>query len=410
MSERNVFFADSTVPHGAPEAAMGELLDDVQRRGASDLFMASDETEITISYRHLGIVRPLYVVPREQGVRWISYVKAICGIPIDNRYKPCEGRWIRQQSNGRKIDLRINTIPTLFGEDVCIRLLERDSQLRSLEGLGLMRPQQSNLMALLHSPGGLILVTGPTSSGKTTTLYACLQYLNDGKRKINTIEDPIEYSVQGIRQSQINPAQGIDFNDLLRSVLRQSPDIIMIGEIRDPLTAQTAVRAANSGHLVFATLHSPTACGAIHSMMNLDVQPHFFASSIRGVLAQRLLRTLCPHCKVAHDMSEVPMDLGKLHKYLTGDEGNRFYSSNGCSHCGHTGYTGRTGVFEVLNITPRLRDMILERRKSGDLEEHAVTEGFIPFQDSGLFKVAQGVTNAEELIRVVPTEILGTDA
>jgi type II secretory ATPase GspE/PulE/Tfp pilus assembly ATPase PilB-like protein len=394
---------------GTPEEAMGRVLDHVNKLGASDLFIATNETDVSLSVRHLGIVRLLDRAPREMGVRWISYLKASSGIPLDTRFRPNEGRWLREHPDGRKTDLRINTIPTLYGEDVAIRLLDRDSSLRQLHNLGLMQPQFNSMLALVQAPGGLVLVTGPTSSGKTTTLYGCLQQINDGRRKINTIEDPIEYAVEGIRQSQVNPAQNVDFNDLLRSVLRQAPDVIMIGEIRDPITAQTAVRAANSGHLVFATLHAPTACAAMHSMLNLDVQPHFFASSLRGVIAQRLVRTLCTDCKVAYDLSAAPVTFAGLQKWLPQGQGTQFHSATGCPTCGFSRYSDRIGVFEVLTVTPALRDMILERRKSSDLERMAISEGFIPFHDSGLFKVAEGLTDPEELLRTVPTEILGTE-
>jgi type II secretory ATPase GspE/PulE/Tfp pilus assembly ATPase PilB-like protein len=263
------------------------------------------------------------------------------------------------------------------------------------------------LIAMLHSPGGLILVTGPTASGKTTTMYAGLHYLNDGSRKINTIEDPIEYAVDGIRQSQVNPQIEVDFPELLRSVLRQSPDVIMIGEIRDMVTAQTAVRAANSGHLVLATLHAPTAAGAVQSMLNLGVQPHFFASSLRGVIAQRLVRTLCPKCRVGLDLSEAPMTFDDVRPWLGQYDGRQLFTATGCDQCGKSGYAGRTGVFEVLNVTPTIRRLVNAHAPSKELEQQAVGEGMFEFRRAGLLKVAQGQTNTEEIVRVVPAEYLG---
>ncbi len=406
-SEAVVFVADENGQPPPVEEAVSTLLDEASLMGASDLFLASTEDGLDISVRHLGVVRSLRTVTNEDGRRWLARIKILSNIPIDNRRRPNEGRWLHERTDGHKLDIRVATIPTLHGEDFALRLLERDTTLQRLDGLGLDRQGLQSLTAMLHAPGGLILVTGPTSSGKTTTLYACLHYLNDGTRKINTIEDPIEYAVEGIRQSQVNPAIDVDFPELLRSVLRQSPDVIMIGEIRDAVTAQTAVRAANSGHLVLATLHAPTASGAVQSMLNLGVHPHFFASSLRGVLAQRLVRTLCPVCRVAYDLSEAPLTFEDVKPWLDDDQGRQLYTANGCDSCKKTGYAGRTGVFEVLNVTPTLRRLINENVVSKILEQHAVADGMIEFRRAGLLKIAQGTTNIEEVVRIVPAEYLG---
>ena len=402
-------FKPADLARHTPEAAVGELLDYAADLNASDLFFAANEQEIVVSVRHLGIIQRVARADLEQGRRWMLHIKALAGIPLDVRRRPNEGRWLRDHGDGRKTDLRISTIPTLHGEDFCIRLLQRESGLRKPEGLGLVRQQYGELLAMLNAAGGLILVTGPTASGKTTTLYACLQYLNDGRRKINTIEDPIEYAVEGIRQSQVNPVMKVDFPELLRNVLRQSPDVIMIGEIRDPVTAQTAVRAANSGHLVFATLHAPTAAGVVQSMLNLEVHPHFFASCLRGIIAQRLVRTLCPKCKVAHDLSESPLTFGEVERWLEPGQAHQFYSAPGCGDCRNSGYTNRMGVFEVLNVTPGVRKQISHSASTRDIERQAIGEGMIEFRRSGLLKIAQGVTSTEEIIRVVPAEYLGVE-
>jgi general secretion pathway protein E len=389
------------------EEAVAAMLDEASYMGASDLFLATTETGVDVSVRHLGIVRRLKEISRDEGRRWLASIKVLADIPIDNRRRPAEGRWLRERPDGHKLDLRVNTIPTLHGEDFAIRLLERNSVLQRLDGLGFTQHVLPNMTAMLYSPGGLILVTGPTSSGKTTTLYAALHYLNDGTRKINTIEDPIEYAVEGIRQSQVHPQLEVDFPELLRSVLRQSPDVIMIGEIRDIVTAQTAVRAANSGHLVLATLHAPTAAGAIQSMLNLGVHPHFFASSLRGVIAQRLVRTLCPQCRVGLDLSEAPLTFEDVKPWLGEYDGRQLFTATGCDHCKRTGYTGRTGVFELLEITPNLRRLINALAPAKELEQEAIAEGMFEFRRAGLLKVATGQTNTEEIIRVVPAEHLG---
>jgi general secretion pathway protein E len=405
--EAVVFVADENGQAPSVEEAVSALIDEASLMGASDLFLASTESGLENSVRHLGVVRRLRTVAMEDGRRWLARIKILANIAIDNRRRPNEGRWLHERADGHKVDIRVATIPTLHGEDFALRLLDRDTNLQRLDGLGLERQGLHSLTAMLHAPGGLILVTGPTSSGKTTTLYACLHYLNDGTRKINTIEDPIEYAVEGIRQSQVNVPIDVDFPELLRSVLRQAPDVIMIGEIRDAVTAQTAVRAANSGHLVLATLHAPTASGAVQSMLNLGVHPHFFASSLRGVLAQRLVRTLCASCRVAYDLSEAPLTFEEVKPWLDDGQGRQLYTANGCDTCKKTGYGGRTGVFEVLNVTPTLRRLINENVASKILEQHAVADGMIEFRRAGLLKIAQGTTNIEEVVRVVPAEYLG---
>jgi type II secretory ATPase GspE/PulE/Tfp pilus assembly ATPase PilB-like protein len=393
----------------APEEAVGRLVDHSARLPVSDLFFNTNENHITVSGRHLGLLRLLTIMPLELGRRCMAHIKAVAGMDVAERRRPLDGRWIRQRNGEPTIDLRISTIPTLYGEDFTLRLLIRNSQLLALEELGLMRKDFNQLYSLLNSPSGLILVTGPTGAGKTTTLYACLTYLNNGERKINTIEDPIEYAMEGIRQSQINPKIDVDFPDLLRAVLRQAPDVIMVGEIRDPITAETAVRAANSGHLVLATLHAPVAAGAIQSMLSLGVHPHFLSSSLRGVVAQRLIRTLCPACKLSFDLSMAPHTFDDVKPYLEPGEGHLLFAAKGCRECHMAGYSGRTGVFEVLPISREIRRLIFEKATTQLIRKKAVEEGMVEFKHTALLKVAKGQSSAEEVLRVVPTEFLGLD-
>ncbi len=392
-----------------PEEAVARLLDHAARLMVSDLFFVANENHVGVSGRHLGLLRLFTVMPLDLGRRCMAHVKALAGMDVAEKRRPQDGRWIRERKGQPKIDLRISTIPTLYGEDFTLRLLVRESQLMELEHLGLLRRDLNQLLSLLNSPSGLILVTGPTGAGKTTTLYACLTYLNNGERKINTIEDPIEYAVEGIRQSQINPRIDVDFPDLLRSVLRQAPDVIMVGEIRDSKTAETAVRAANSGHLVLATLHAPVAAGAIQSMLSLGVHPHFLSSSLRGVVAQRLIRTLCPDCKMTFDLTMAPHTFDEVKQWLEPGEGHLLYAPKGCPKCLMTGYTGRTGVFEVLAINREIRRLIFERKTTQEIRQKAMDEGMMEFKQSALLKVARGQTSAEEVLRVVPTEYLGLD-
>ena len=399
----------------SPEGAITQLVRHAARIGASDLFVSAGGDHVTVQMRHLGIVRPLCVLPLEQGRRCLAHVKARAEMDTSERRRPQDGRWLfpideeeaESDSPGAgRIDLRISCVPTLHGEDLAVRLVPHNHQHLVLEQLGMMPSQLDQYRSMLQSPGGLILITGPTGSGKTSTLYSSLIRLNDGTRKINTIEDPIEYAIEGVRQSQVNPAISLGFSELLRSVLRQSPDVIMVGEIRDPETAQTAVHAANSGVLVFATVHAPAAPTAVQSMRNLGVHPHFLAASLRGVVAQRLARTFCPECRTTVDLGDAPGVFDEVKPLLAGDEGRTLYAAGGCNACAMTGYVSRTGVFEVMPATASLRDLIADARPARELRDKAVRDGMIQFRQAALVKVAQGRTSIEEVFRVIPTEHL----
>jgi type II secretory ATPase GspE/PulE/Tfp pilus assembly ATPase PilB-like protein len=391
----------------SPEQAVATLIDFAADLNASDLFFVCNEDEVAVMVRHLGIFRQLTTLPVELGRHCMGHIKAEAGLDHAEHRRPQDGRWLHERPGKPKIDLRINTIPTLYGEDFSLRLLIRDAHLLDIDNLGLLDQERDQLLELLHSPSGLILVTGPTGSGKTTTLYAALNHLHDGERKINTIEDPIEFALSGARQAQVNHHLKVDFPELLRSVLRQAPDIIMIGEIRDSVTAATAVRAANSGHLVLATLHAPISTGAIQSMLGLGVPPHFLGESLRGVLAQQLVRTLCPECKRSFDLSHWPAIFDDVKTWLKPGEGELLYAANGCRACHMTGYAGRTGVFEVLPITPNLRRMILAGDSCQKIRENAIDHGMIEIRQAAMIKVARGQTSSEEVLRVIPSEYLG---
>ncbi|HZL90494.1 MAG TPA: ATPase, T2SS/T4P/T4SS family, partial [Pirellulaceae bacterium] len=329
MSTQSIDFRPTALADLEPSQALTAIIEQAAELRASDLFLMSEESALTVAVRRLGHVERFASVPRDQGRQLISYLKAQAGIDIAERRRPQEGRWIFDRPEG-PIDLRINIIPTLHGEDLSARLLDRKFGLKKLDDIGLTRGDYTKVTALLTSPSGLILVTGPTGTGKTTTLYACLQHLNNGTRKINTLEDPIEYQLTGVRQSQVNSKLGVDFADMLRHVLRQAPDVIMIGEIRDEETANTAVRAANSGHLVLATMHAPVAAGAVQSMRALGAHPFFLSSSLLGTIAQRLVRVLCPSCRVAYDISESPETFAEIRDLLEPGLGSFIYGPSGC--------------------------------------------------------------------------------
>jgi type II secretory ATPase GspE/PulE/Tfp pilus assembly ATPase PilB-like protein len=386
----------------SPELAMALLVDHAVRIGASDLFLLSGERDVRVSVRQLGIVRQIARMSNEQGARCMFHVRAAAGLKYDERRKPQDGRWVRHRQGGPSIDLRLNTMPTLHGESMAMRILIRDSKLLSLESLGLAHPQLGMLMSWLQSPSGLVLVTGPTGAGKTTTLYACLQHLNDGRRKIHTIEDPIEYAVDGLLQSQVDDLNGPDYRQLLRAVLRQSPDVVMIGEVRDAMAAETAVRAANSGQLVFATLHAPVAVGAIQSLLGMGVHPHFLCSSLLGVIGQRLVRTLHPETKLRIDLNHAPQTLAEVQPWLEPGQGKFVYAAAEDAGADE-GYQGRCGIYELLNMSPALADLISASRPSSEISRKAIEDGMLDFRRASLIKVAQGATSFDEILRVVPT-------
>jgi type II secretory ATPase GspE/PulE/Tfp pilus assembly ATPase PilB-like protein len=388
-----------------PERIVPELIEHAARLHVSDLYFTTEEDAVQVSARHIGVQRSLARLDAEIGRRCISYVKTMADMNISERRRPMDGRWLFNRGSGHRLDLRINTLPTLHGEDCTLRILDQEYRLLMLDQLGLDPALHNQLLRLLSNPNGLLLVTGPTETGKSTTLYACLSHLNNGERKINTIEDPIEYSLKGIRQSQINGKIGLGFDEMLRGVLRQAPDVIMIGEIRDPETARTAVRAAASGHLVLSTLHAPIASQAVHSMLRMDVHPHLLATSLLGVISQRLLRTLCPRCRQSFEVPSQRL-YEDIRERLLPNEEERLFGPVGCDECHGTGYAGRTGVFEMLRVGPEMRRMIDERATSHALRQKALEEGMTEFRHSALLKVARGETGIEEIIRVMPAEYL----
>ncbi|MCC5829215.1 MAG: type II/IV secretion system protein [Phycisphaeraceae bacterium] len=401
MEERSAELENLT-----PEEAVAALLDAASDMNASDLFLESNVDNVSIAVRHLGIIHPFANLSNAHGRRFISHIKAVAEMDVAERRRPLDGRWLVFTRGGDKLDLRINTIPTLHGEDLAIRILECDHALLTIDQLGLIRAQRTAIVQLLNRPSGLVLVTGPTGSGKTTTLYSCLQTLNDGKRKISTIEDPIEFEVDGFRQSQVNQKLQLDFPELLRSVLRQAPDIIMIGEIRDRITAETAVRAANSGHQVFATLHAPVAASAVQVMLSLGVNTHFLASALVGVVAQRLVRVLCPDCRVAVDVSDSPYTFDDIRPWMEEPDNHHLYAPGGCEKCYGTGYIARTAVFEVLTVQGKVKRQIAEQAEARQIEATAVDQGMIEFRRAALLAVANGTTSTEEILRTVPFDYL----
>lgn len=385
-----------------PREALEVLLKYAAQRKASDLFFQPSDSYYTISTRQLGSIRRVVMVSKELGSQLVNLVKSSAGMELSEHRHPLDGRWA-YQIDGKPFEFRINSMGTLFGEDLVLRLLPTGEECLPLEKLGLVGNQFSDLRTMLASRSGLLLVTGPVGAGKSTTLYACLDYLNDGSRMIITLEDPVERVIKGIRQSQVQPKIGLGFLELLRGVLRQSPDIIMIGEIRDEETAQTAVRAASSGHLVLATLHSPLAVGAIQSMLAFGVNPFFLSNSLVGVIAQRLIRTLSPTTRKMYDVSHSPETFKDVREYLEMGQGNVIYGPDENDPDSEGGYVALTGLFEVLTINRTIQNLIAENATEADLHRAGLNRGMLDFSRAALLKTAQGITGVEEISLVVPT-------
>jgi type IV pilus assembly protein PilB len=321
----------------------------------------------------------------------------MAGMDIAEKRIPQDGR-MRMTFEGRTVDFRISTLPAIFGEKVVLRILDRANALTTVDQLGLSAKTKESLLSLSHRPYGMVLVTGPTGSGKTTTLYSLLGEINSIDKNIITLEDPVEYSLPGISQVQVNTKTGLTFAAGLRSILRQDPDVIMVGEIRDPETAQLAVQAALTGHLVFSTLHTNSASGAVARLTDMKIENFLLTSSLAGVVAQRLVRKLCPNCRRPYRLSnEMAEKLG-----ISERSGDEFYRAVGCNMCRQLGYQGRIAVHEVITVGPRLRECINRGHASeDDIEATAVEEGMIIIKKDGVNKALEGLTTLEEVMKAV---------
>ena len=363
---------------------------------ASDIHVEPFEKDIKVKYRIDGILHEMSPPPKRLQPAMVSRIKIMADMNIAERFVPQDGHISFNTARG-KIDLRVATVPTVFGECVVMRILDRATAMIGLEHLGLNKSYQKQLDHLLHRPHGIILVTGPTGSGKTTTLYAALNRIYTPGKNIITIEDPVEYQLDGINQIPVNRKRGLTFANGLRAIVRQDPDIIMIGEIRDRETADIAIRSALTGHLVFSTLHTNDAPGAVSRLLDMGVEAYLLASSLQAVLAQRLVRTICPHCKEAHKPeAEILQRIGPDHANGNGGE---FFRGKGCRNCRQTGYIGRLGIFELLQVTPAVRQSIVRRAPAAEIGA-AGSEDHKPMREDGFHKAAEGITTLEEVLRV----------
>ncbi len=366
---------------------------------ASDIHIEPFENNVKIRYRIDGSLNELEPLPKRIQAAVISRIKIMSRLNIAERRLPQDGR-IKLRVSGRDIDLRISTMPTIYGESIVMRILDRSSALIVLEHLGFPELTLDSYKELINIPYGMILVTGPTGSGKTTTLYASLNQINSPDKKIITIEDPIEYQIEGINQIQVNPKIGLTFANGLRHIVRQDPDIVMVGEIRDIETADIAIQSALTGHLVFSTLHTNDAPGAVARLLDMGVENFLVSSSLIGVLAQRLVRVICQSCKEPFTPQQEIIDKIELPDIHT-----TTYYGTGCDKCRYTGYSGRTGIFELMSMTEEIRQMVLEKSSADNIRQKAVSEGMLLLRKCGWQKVAQGITTIEEVLRVTQEDI-----
>lgn len=365
------------------------------QEGATDIHVEPEERLVRNRYRVDGILRQGPDVPKELQGAVIARLKVMANLDIAESRLPQDGR-IEFQFGGRQIDLRVSTFPTIRGENLVLRILDRAKLVLGMEQLGFSPDHLTLFKRVLQNPNGIILVTGPTGSGKTTTLYSALSYLNADERNIMTIEDPVEYEIPGIRQSQVNVRAGLTFANGLRNILRQDPDVIMVGEMRDEETVDIAVRAALTGHLVFTTLHTNDASGAVPRLIDMGAPPFLLSSALLLVVGQRLVRTICVGCK-----EEDEPDAALLRRLgLDTKEGQlKFFKGKGCDKCGFTGYRGRIGIFELLRVSQELNPLILEKADSGAIQRVARAQGMRTMPEDGIRKALRGITSIEEVAR-----------
>ena len=366
---------------------------------ASDIHVEPFENELKVRYRIDGVLHDVETPPRRLTAAIVSRIKIMAKLNIAERRLPQDGR-IKLRIMGKEIDLRVSTLPTLYGESVVLRILDRASIEVNLETLGFPAETLKEFESIIVRPYGMVLVTGPTGSGKTTTLYGALDKINSPDKKIITIEDPVEYQLFGVNQIHVKPSIGLTFASGLRSIVRQDPDVIMVGEIRDAETAEIALQAALTGHLVFSTLHTNDAAGAISRLLEMGVENYLLASALLGVLAQRLVRHVCRRCAQPVELGiEVLREMGGARGEVHAVEGR------GCDECSRTGYRGRSGIYEFLPVTETIKALILDRASSGLIKDAAVKQGMRTLRDDGWRAVRSGVTTVAEVVRVTQEEV-----
>mgnify|MGYP002651638012 CR=1 FL=1 len=379
--------------------AVNRLIADAVDAKASDIHLEPTDDRLAVRFRVDGVLREMSPKPATMRAPVVSRIKVMANLNIAERRLPQDGR-LRLTVRGHEIDLRVATAPSIHGESVVMRILDKSNLALDPKTLGFDPDLEAQFLDALSQPHGIMLVTGPTGSGKTTTLYAALAHLNSHERKLTTIEDPIEYRLPGVVQSQVNPQIGYTFSSALRSFLRQDPDVMMVGEIRDTETAQIAVQAALTGHMILSTLHTNTAAGAVTRLLDMGVEPFLLSSVLTGVLAQRLVRRLCPHCREPYKADKSVLSRLGVAKSDVEDGWRTFYRPVGCDQCRHSGYAGRMAVFEFIRIDADLSQLILHRADTRKVAQAAARAGFGTLRSDGVEKARRGLTTLEEVLRV----------
>ena len=362
---------------------------------ASDIHLEPEEGGVAVRYRIDGVLRDTMTLPRPAGLPVVSRIKIMAQMDIADRLRPQDGR-ARVSVNGTRVDLRVSTLPAGYGEKVVIRILDSRATVMSIDGLGLLSDEARRLNELMNLREGIVLVTGPTGSGKTTTLYSALRQIQQRAVNIVTVEDPVEYKLQGIVQVQVNEKAGLNFASALRSILRQDPDVILVGEIRDKETASIAVQASLTGHLVLSTLHTNDAPSSITRLINIGVEPYLISASVNAILAQRLVRKICANCREPF----APSDEMKEFLHLQGFDASACFKGKGCDKCRRTGYAGRAGIHELLVMDDGLRDLVTRNPDVTQLRKLCRERGLVTLRQDGFEKVMKGVTTVDEILRV----------
>ena len=388
---------DEDNPDSAPIVRYVDLvLYQAMREGASDIHFEPFEDDFKIRYRVDGALYEMAPPPLHLSGTIISRVKVMSNLNIAEKRLPQDGR-IQKTIDNKEVDFRVSTLPTVHGESVVLRVLDRSSVSLDLENLGLQEEMYDYIGHTIEKPNGIFIVTGPTGAGKTTTLYACLRRINQIDTKLLTAEDPVEYDIDGIIQVPTNDTIGVTFAKILRAFLRQDPDKIMVGEMRDLETAQIAIQASLTGHLVFSTLHTNDAPGAVTRLIDMGTEPFLVSATLEAVLGQRLLRTICPGCKAPYEPNEAILGQLGLSVHDVGDK--EFYTGTGCDTCGGSGYKGRQGLFELLHMSEQIREMVADRAPTVVLREKAIELGMTTLREDGLRNIYSGVTTIEEVLK-----------
>jgi type IV pilus assembly protein PilB len=382
---------------------VNSILHSAINSGASDIHIEPQEFVVRVRFRQDGILYDQMQFTRQHLAAVVSRLKVMARLNIAERRRPQDGRFVFKSENGSPYDLRVNLMPLIYGEKVVMRVLDKSGSFACVDKLGLFPEQRETFERFIQRPNGIVLVTGPTGSGKSTTLYAALNSINDSTRNINTVEDPVEFNLPGVNQVQVHHQIGMNFAAGLRALVRQDPDVIMVGEIRDKETAEIAIQAALTGHLVLSTLHTNDAPGALVRLQNMGVEPFLLSSAIIGVIGQRLLRTVCTNCKETEPAHTSILDAFgiKVHPLAPPPI---LASGAGCPKCGGRGMRGRTAVYELMPMSETLRDLTLKRCAGAQLREQAIAEGMLTMRESGLRKALEGYTTLEEVTRVLFSE------